>query len=137
MSVENEVAHCEYQLIFHIENEPGLLVLANIKLIEFFEIFCCENGVLMVLEVVVAFRNDEPDLLGAKLHLLEFDLIMVESKIGEIYFLKGLGLWVIGVQQILVLGFIGIILLVEVKDIMSCVDLVDTLDVSSFVVYSI
>ena len=97
MSVENKVAHCEYQLIFHIVNESGLLICADIKLIEFGEIFGGENGVLCVLEVVVPNRNDEPDQLGTKLNFLEFDLIMCQPKISEINLLKSLGLWIIAI----------------------------------------
>ena len=122
MSVENEVAHSEYQLIFHIVNESSLLISTNIKLIEFTKIFSCENGVLLVFEVVVANRNDKPDRLSTKLYFPEFHLIMCEPKISEIDFLKSLGFGIISIQQILVKCRILSILLIKVENIMGTVD---------------
>ena len=121
MGVENEVTHGEHQLIFHVVNESGLLVVSDVELVEFAEVLGGENRILLVLEVVVPVWKDEPDGLSAKLNSLEFDLITDERIVGKVDFLKGLGLWVISVQEVLVLSRIGISL-IEVEDEMGAVD---------------
>jgi hypothetical protein len=55
-----------------------LLIVADVELEEFFEIFGGDDRILLVFEVVVPNRDNEPDRFGTELYFLEFKLTYVD-----------------------------------------------------------